>query len=408
MPKISQRGHLMPPSPIRKLVPFADGAKARGVHVYHLNIGQPDLPTPLQFMETVRNAPLETVEYSPSGGFPSLVEKFAQYYRRLGLNVQKEHLLVTTGGSEALLFAFMGCLDPGDEVIIPEPFYANYNGFAIASGAKVVPITTRIEDNFELPEIEEFERLITPRTKAILICNPSNPTGKLYSQRALEKLRDVVKKFDLFLFVDEVYREFVYGGEKHYSALKLEGIEHNVVVVDSISKRYAACGARIGMIVSHNKAVMGAAMKFAQARLSPPTLEQIGAEGLTDLPQSYFDEVNAEYVSRRDTLVRELRKIPGVMVPEVSGAFYAIVRLPVDDTEKFCQWILESFSYNGATVMVAPASGFYSTPGLGRDEVRIAYVLEKPELVLAIECLAQALKAYPGSKIAAAASHSNQ
>jgi aspartate aminotransferase len=406
MPKISQRGHLMPPSPIRKLVPFADGAKARGVHVYHLNIGQPDLPTPPQFMETVRKAPLETVEYSPSGGFPTLVEKFAQYYRRLGLNVQKEHLLVTTGGSEALLFAFMSCLDPGDEVIVPEPFYANYNGFAIASGAKVVPITTRIEDNFELPEIEEFERLVTPRTKAILICNPSNPTGKLYSQRSLEKLRDVVKKFDLFLFVDEVYREFVYGGEKHYSALKLEGIEHNVVVVDSISKRYAACGARIGMIVSHNKAVMGAAMKFAQARLSPPTLEQIGAEGLTDLPQSYFDEVNAEYVSRRDTLVRELRKIPGVLVPEVSGAFYAIVRLPVDDTEKFCQWILESFEYNGATVMVAPASGFYSTPGLGRDEVRIAYVLENPELVLAIECLAQALKAYPGSKIAAAASHS--
>jgi aspartate aminotransferase len=407
MPKISQRGHDMPPSPIRKLVPYADGAKARGVHVYHLNIGQPDLPTPAQFMETVRNAQVDTIEYSPSGGFPSLIEKFAQYYRKLGLPVQKENLIVTTGGSEALLFAFMSCLDPGDEVIVPEPFYANYNGFAIASGTKVTPINTRIEDNFDLPEIEEFEKLITARTKAILICNPSNPTGKLYDQAALEKLRDVVKKHDLFLFVDEVYREFVYDGQVHYSALKLEGVDQNVVIVDSISKRYAACGARIGMVVSHNKEVMAAAMKFAQARLSPPTLEQIGAEGLTDLPQSYFDDVNAEYVSRRDTMVRELRKIPGVLVPEVSGAFYMVVRLPVDDTEKFCQWILESFQYNGATVMLAPASGFYSTPGLGRDEVRIAYVLEKPELVLACECLHQALKAYAGSNFAAAASQAN-
>lgn len=407
MPKISQRGLEMPASPIRKLVPYADGAKARGVHVYHLNIGQPDLPTPPEFMQTVRSAAPATIEYSPSGGFPSLVEKFAAYYRRLGIPVQKENLIVTTGGSEALLFSFMSCLDPADEVIIPEPFYANYNGFGIASGTKVVPITTRIEDNFDLPEIEEFERLITPRTKAILICNPSNPTGKLYSQAQLEKLRDVVKKHDLFLFVDEVYREFIYDGEQHYSALKLEGIDQNVVVVDSISKRYAACGARIGMVVSHNKEVMAAAMKFAQARLSPPTLEQIGAEGLTELPQSYFDGVNAEYVSRRDTLVRELRKIPGVLVPQVSGAFYAVVRLPVDDTEKFCQWILESFSYNGATTMMAPASGFYSTPGLGHDEVRIAYVLENPELVLAIQCLHEALKVYPGSKIATAATHSN-
>jgi aspartate aminotransferase len=408
MPKISQRGHDMPPSPIRKLVPYADAAKARGVHVYHLNIGQPDLPTPKEFLETVRRKAPETIEYSPSGGFSSLVEKFAQYYRRLGLPVEGENLIVTTGGSEALLFSFMLCLDPGDEVIIPEPFYANYNGFAISSGAKVVPITTRIEDNFDLPESGEFERLITPRTKAILICNPSNPTGKLYDQAALEKLRDIVKKHDLFLFVDEVYREFVYGGQKHYSALKLEGIEQNVVVVDSISKRYAACGARIGMMVSHNRQVMAAAMKFAQARLSPPTLEQIGAEGLTDLPQSYFDEVNAAYVSRRDTMVRELRKIPGVVVPEISGAFYAVVRLPVDDTEQFCQWILESFQYKGATLMVAPASGFYSTPGLGRDEVRIAYVLENPELVLAIECLAEALKVYPGSKIATVATQTNQ
>lgn len=359
-------------------------------------------------METVRNAPIETVEYSPSGGFPSLVAKFAAYYQRLGIPVNKENLIVTTGGSEALLFTFMACLDPGDEVIVPEPFYANYNGFAIASGTKVVPITTRIEDNFDLPEIEEFEQLVTPSTKAILIGNPSNPTGRVYDRAALEKLREVVKRHNLFLFVDEVYREFVYDGQGHSSALQLEGIDQHVVVVDSISKRYAACGARIGMVVSYNKEVMATVMKFAQARLSPPTLEQIGAEGLTDLPQSYFDEVNAEYVSRRDTMVRELRKIPGVLVPEVSGAFYMLVRLPVDDTEKFCQWILESFHYNGATVMVAPASGFYSTPGLGRDEVRIAYVLEKPELILAIKCLGEALRAYPGSKISTAATHSNR
>jgi aspartate aminotransferase len=407
MPKISQRGHEMPPSPIRKLVPYSVAAKERGVHVYHLNIGQPDLPTPTQFIDTVRNAFIRTVEYSPSGGFPSLVEKFAQYYQRLGLEVSKEDLIVTTGGSEALLFTFMSCLDPGDEVIVPEPFYANYNGFSIASGTKVVPINTRIEDNFDLPEIEEFEKLITPRTKAILICNPSNPTGKLYDQAALEKLRDVVMKHNLFLFVDEVYREFVYDGQTHFSALKLEGIEQNVVVVDSISKRYAACGARIGMVVSRNKEVMATAMKFAQARLSPPTLEQIGAEGLTELPPSYFEGVNVEYMSRRDTMVRELRKIPGVVVPEVAGAFYMVVRLPVDDTEKFCQWILESFSYNGATVMMAPASGFYATPGLGRDEVRLAYVLENPELVLAMACLHEALKVYPGSKILSAAAHSN-
>lgn len=392
----------MPASPIRKLVPFADGAKERGTHVYHLNIGQPDLPTPSVFMDTVRNAKIDSVEYSHSGGMPELVKKFAEYYQRLGIPVQKENLLVTTGGSEALSFAFMSCLDPGDEVIVPEPFYANYNGFAIASGVKVVPITTRIEDNFDLPEIEAFEALITPRTKAILICNPSNPTGKLYQAVGLEKLRDVVKKHDLYLIVDEVYREFTYEGNKHYSALSLKGIEQNVIVIDSISKRYAACGARIGMIVSFNKDVMTAAMKFAQARLSPPTLEQIGAIGLTDLPQSYFDEVNEEYVSRRNTLVEELQKIPGVLVPEVMGAFYMVVRLPVPDTEDFCQWILESFSYNGATVMMAPASGFYSTPGLGKNEVRIAYVLEKHELVKAVECLAEALKAYPKSPVSAA------
>ena len=392
----------MPASPIRKLVPFADGAKKRGTHVYHLNIGQPDLPTPATFMDTIRSAEIESVEYSHSGGMPILVQKFAEYYQRIGIPVKEENLMVTTGGSEALSFTFMSCLDPGDEVIVPEPFYANYNGFSIANGAKVIPISTRIEENFDLPEIEEFENLITDRTKAILICNPSNPTGKLYDTAALEKLRDVVKKHDLYLIVDEVYREFTYNGLKHHSALKLEGIEQNVVVVDSISKRYAACGARIGMIVSFNKEVMASAMKFAQARLSPPTLEQIGAVGLTELPQSYFDEVNVEYASRRDTLVQELNKIPGVVVPEVLGAFYMLVRLPVPDTEDFCRWILESFSHEGATVMMAPASGFYATKGRGTDEVRIAYVLENHELIKAVEVLSEALKAYPKSPVTAA------
>lgn len=393
----------MPASPIRKLVPYADAAKKRGVKVYHLNIGQPDIPTPALFLDAVRKAEIPTIEYSPSQGIPSLQRRFAKYYQDNGIPITEKNLIVTTGGSEALYFAFMSCLDPGDEVIVPEPFYANYNGFAVGSGAQVVPITTHIEDNFDLPGIEEFEALITPRTKAILICNPSNPTGKLYPQAALEKLRTLVLAHDLYLIVDEVYREFVYDGQQHFSALKLEGMENNVVVVDSISKRYSACGARIGTIVSHNADVMNAAMRFAQARLSPPTLEQIGAEAVMDVDPSYFTGVNQEYRLRRDTMVAGLNQIPGVLVPEVQGAFYMTVRLPIDDCDNFCQWILEHFSYKGATVMMAPASGFYATPGKGKDEVRLAYVLKQEDLVAAVECLAEALKVYPGAKQVAAA-----
>lgn len=392
----------MPASPIRKLVPYADAAKKRGVKVYHLNIGQPDIITPPLFMEAVRKTDIATIEYSPSQGISGLQKRFAKYYQDNGIAITEKNLIVTTGGSEALYFAFMSCLDPGDEVIVPEPFYANYNGFAVGSGARVVPITTRIEDNFDLPEIKEFEALVTPRTKAILICNPSNPTGKLYTQAALEKLRELVLAHDLYLIVDEVYREFVYDGQKHFSSLKLAGLEQNVVVVDSISKRYSACGARIGTIVSHNADVMTAAMRFAQARLSPPTLEQIGAEAVMDVDPSYFVEVNREYVSRRDTMVAGLRQIPGVLVPEVQGAFYMTVRLPIDDSDNFCQWMLESFEHKGATVMMAPASGFYATPGLGKDEVRLAYVLKREDLVAATECLAEALKVYPGAKQVAA------
>lgn len=392
----------MPASPIRKLVPYADAAKKRGVKVYHLNIGQPDIITPPLFLEAVRKTDITTIEYSPSQGISGLQKRFAKYYQDNGIAITEKNLIVTTGGSEALYFAFMSCLDPGDEVIVPEPFYANYNGFAVGSGARVVPITTRIEDNFDLPEIKEFEALVTPRTKAILICNPSNPTGKLYTQAALEKLRELVLAHDLYLIVDEVYREFVYDGQKHFSCLKLAGLEQNVVVVDSISKRYSACGARIGTIVSHNDDVMTAAMRFAQARLSPPTLEQIGAEAVMDVDPSYFAEVNREYVSRRDTMVAGLRQIPGVLVPEVQGAFYMTVRLPIDDSDNFCQWMLESFEYKGATVMMAPASGFYATPGLGKDEVRLAYVLKREDLVEATECLAEALKVYPGARQVAA------
>ncbi|HHG85187.1 MAG TPA: pyridoxal phosphate-dependent aminotransferase, partial [Bacteroidetes bacterium] len=389
-----------------KLVPYADEAKARGIQVYHLNIGQPDIKTPPQFMEAVRNANLDVLSYSHSQGIPSVVDKFIQYYHRNEIPLTKKNLLVTTGGSEALSFAFMAAMDYGDEVIIPEPFYANYNGFSIATGAVVVPITTHLDDNFDLPETEEFEKLITPRTRAILICNPSNPTGKLYSKAALIKLSKLVLKHDLFLVVDEVYREFVYDGEKHFSALKLEGMAQHVIVIDSISKRYSACGARIGNLVSYNEDIIATALKYAQARLSPPTLAQIGAEAVIDVAPSYLQEVNTEYQARRDTLVRLLSAIPGVEIPQVSGAFYMTVRLPVDNTEAFCQWILENFSYQGATVMMAPASGFYATPGLGLDEVRIAYVLSQPDLKKAMTCLSEALKVYPGTKVQATATTS--
>lgn len=399
MPRISDRGNSMPQSPIRKLVPYSEAAKARGVNVYHLNIGQPDIETPPSFFEAIRNMDMKVLSYSHSAGIESVRRKFIEYYASHDIHLDLDQLLVTTGGSEALAFAFMSCLDADDEVIVPEPFYANYNGFSVASGAKVVPITTRLEENFDLPEISEFEAVITERTKAILICNPSNPTGKLYSREALEKLSEVVKKHNLYLFVDEVYREFVYDGKKHFSALKLEGIEQNVIVVDSVSKRYSACGARIGTIVSYNKEVIATALKFAQARLSPPSVEQIGVEAMIDTPASYFEKVNTEYASRRDTLEASLRAMPGVVVPEASGAFYMTVRLPVDDTENFCRWILEEFEYNGSTVMMAPASGFYATPGLGRDEVRIAYVLNEDALKAAMTCLAEALKAYPGNTL---------
>lgn len=384
----------MPASPIRKLVPYADAAKARGTEVYYLNIGQPDVETPPAFIEGIINADIKVVAYSHSAGLPSLREKLVGYYQRAGIELALDNIIVTTGASEAIKFAFLSCLDPGDEVIIPEPFYANYNGFAIDTGVKVVPITTRIEENFDLPGIEEFEALITPRTRGIMICNPGNPTGKLYSLAALEKLRDVVKKHNLYLFADEVYREFAYDGEVHYSTLNLEGIEAHVVVTDSISKRYSACGARVGMLVSRNQAIVDTATKFAQARLSPPTLGQVGAEAVMDLDAGYFDGVVEEYRGRRDALVAALKEIPGTVIPQASGAFYLIVGLPVEDSEDFCQWMLESFEYEGATVMMAPAAGFYATSGLGRNEVRIAYVLEEEKLKKAMNCLAEGLKAY--------------
>ena len=399
MPEISLRGQSMPASPIRRLVPYAEAAKKRGVKVFHLNIGQPDIETPPLFFEAIKKAEIKVLEYSHSAGIESFRKKTAEYYQRVGIDgLDASNVLITTGGSEAIRFTFMSCLNPGDEVIIPEPFYANYNGFANESGVSVVPITTSIENSFDLPPVEEFEKYIRPNTKAILICNPGNPTGRLYSQADLEKLAVIIRKHDLYLISDEVYREFCYDNQHHFSTLNLKGIEQNVIMVDSVSKRFSACGARIGAMVSRNKNVLDIALKFAQARLSPPTLGQIGAEALLDLPDSYYESVRTEYQSRRDTTVRELKKIPGVLVPEVSGAFYMIVRLPVDDCDKFCQWMLESFSYKGTTVMMAPASGFYATEVAGKDEARIAYVLKNDDLVLAAECLAEGLAQYPGSK----------
>lgn len=396
MPHISQRAELMPASPIRKLVPYAEAAKKRGTKVFHLNIGQPDIETPPQFYEAIRNADLKVLAYSHSAGNESLRVKIAQYYTRLGLPVTTDEVLVTTGGSEALAFTFLACLNPGDEVIIPEPFYANYNSFALSSGIKVVPIRTYIENDFDLPAIESFEALITPRTKAIMICNPGNPTGVLYPKASLEKLKEIVLTHDLYLIADEVYREFAYDGHEHHSILSFEGLENHAIVVDSISKRFSACGARIGNVVTRNKEVMNAILKCAQARLSPPTMGQIGAEAVYDLPQSFYDGIIKEYDARRKYMLGALRKMEGVLCPEVSGAFYAMVRLPVDDAENFCKWMLESFSYKGATVMMAPANGFYSDLSLGKDELRIAYVLKQEDLAAAMECLAEGLKAYPG------------
>ncbi len=399
MPKISQKGIAMPESPIRKLVPFAEKAKKAGKKVYHLNIGQPDIKTPELALDAIHNFSNEVVEYSHSAGFESYRKGLASYYQNLAIDVDYNDVMVTTGGSEALLFALNSCLDPGDEVIIPEPFYANYNGFSISAGVKVKPIATSINDGFALPAIEEFEKLITPKTKAILICNPGNPTGYLYSKKELETLRDIVIKYDLFLIADEVYREFAYDGNQHHSVLNIEGLGQNAIVIDSTSKRYSMCGIRVGCIVSKNKEVMTTALKFAQARLSPPTFGQIAGEAALRTPKSYFQEVSSEYVSRRDVLIEGLNKIEGVICPKPKGAFYAIAQLPIDDADKFAQWLLEDFDFNGETVMVAPAAGFYATPNTGINQVRIAYVLNKESLKAAIKILDEALKVYPGRTI---------
>jgi aspartate aminotransferase len=399
MPSISEKGIKMPASPIRKLVPFAEEAKRKGVKVYHLNIGQPDIPTPAVALEAIRNFNLPVIEYSHSAGMESYRRKLASSYQRLGIQVDHNQIIVTTGGSEAITFALMTCLNPGDEVLIPEPFYANYNGFSCAAGVEVKPIISRIEDGFALPPIHEFEKMIGPRTRAIIICNPNNPTGYLYKKEEILQLRDIIKKHDLFLFSDEVYREFCYDGEEHFSALKLEGVDDNVIMMDSVSKRYSECGVRIGCLVTRNKEVLSTVLKFAQARLSPPSLGQVAAEASLDTPASYFKEVYDEYIDRRNFTVDALNKIEGVFCPKPKGAFYAIVRLPIDDSDVFCQWLLENFSYKNQTVMMAPATGFYSTPGLGKDEVRIAYVLKIEDLRNAIEVLEVALKEYPGRKI---------
>ncbi|MCD6012972.1 MAG: aspartate aminotransferase [Flavipsychrobacter sp.] len=394
MPVISHRGSLMPPSPIRKLVPYADAAKKKGTKVYHLNIGQPDIVTPQAILDAVRHTDMKVLEYSPSPGFESYRKKLVEYYKRNDINVTSNQIIVTTGGSEAIMFAIMSCLDPGDEIIIPEPFYANYNGFSTSSGVKVVPIPSGIETGFALPPIEQFEKAVTTRTKAVMICNPNNPTGYLYSASELNVLREICLKHDLFLFSDEAYREFCYDGSKHISALSLEGLEDHAILLDTISKRYSACGGRIGAFVTRNQAVLDAAMKFAQARLSPPSFAQILGEAAVDLPADYFNEVHAEYTLRRDVLVKRLNAIPGVKCPTPGGAFYAIAQLPVDNAEKFCQWLLESFSHNGATVMMAPAAGFYATPGKGKNEVRLAYVLNSNDINAAMDCLEAALKVY--------------
>lgn len=397
MPDISAKGKAMPDSPIRKLAPFANAAKDRGTHVIHLNIGQPDIATPEVAMDAVRNVDRAVLEYSPSEGFARYRERLARYYNGVGVDVTADEVLVTTGGSEALVFAFMSCLDAGDEVIIPEPFYANYNGFATLAGIKIVPVTARIEDGFSLPPMAEFERAITDRTKAILICNPGNPTGTKYPDSALEALAALVQEKDLFLFADEVYREFTYDGSNARSVLTVPGLEQHAVVVDSVSKRYSMCGARIGALVTRNHEVRRTAMKFAMARLSPPTLAQIAAEAALDTPDAYFDEVRTSYRDRRDALVDGLAAIDGVTCPKPGGAFYAVAKLPIDDADAFCQWMLESFEHEGATVMMAPNTGFYATPGLGKQEVRMAYVLEREEIEKAVACLRAALTAYPGT-----------
>jgi aspartate aminotransferase len=391
---ISNRGKEMPASPIRKLVPFAEAAKQRGTKVYHLNIGQPDIETPKLVLDAVRNSDFKVLEYSHSAGNESYRKKLVGYYESVGIHVNHQQIIITTGGSEAILFGFMACLDAGDEVIIPEPFYANYNGFAVAAGVKVVPITSSIENGFALPPIEAFEAKITPKTKAIVICNPNNPTGYLYSAHEMEQLKAIILKHNLYLFSDEAYREFCYDGV-NTSAMHLQGVDENVIIMDTISKRYSACGGRIGALVTKNQAVLDAVMKFAQARLSPPSFAQIAGEAAIDLPANYFDTTKAEYKSRRDLIVQRLNAMDGVFCPNPGGAFYAIAKLPIDNADIFCQWLLEEFNHNQATVMLAPATGFYSTLGLGKQEVRLAYVLNKTDIAAAMDCLEAALKAYP-------------
>ena len=385
----------MPASPIRKLVPYAEAAKKRGVTVYHLNIGQPDIETPKMALDAVRHFDFKVLEYSHSAGNESYRKKLAAYYKRAGMEVDYQQIIVTTGGSEAILFAFMSCLDAGDEVIIPEPFYANYNGFAVAAGVVVKPITSYINTGFALPPVKDFEKLIGPRTKGIVICNPNNPTGYLYSREEMETLKELIKKHDLYLFADEAYRDFCYSG-RHIASLNLKGVEDRVIMIDTISKRYSACGGRIGALVTRNQAVLDTVLKFAQARLSPPSFAQILGEAATDLPADYFDATRAEYLKRRDVLVSRLNAIPGVFCPNPGGAFYAMASLPVDDTDRFCQWILESFSYDNQTVMLAPAAGFYGNPELGKKEIRLAYVLNTEALHKAMDCLEKALEQYPG------------
>ena len=396
MPILSEKAILMPASPIRKLVPYSEKAKTQGITVYHLNIGQPDIETPEVALNAVKNLDRKVIEYSHSAGFESYRNALSAYYIKNGIRVSPEDIIITTGGSEALIFGFMTTCNPGDEVIIPEPFYANYNGFAVTAGINVVPVTATIESGFALPPITEIEKKITSKTKGIVICNPGNPTGYLYSKEELEQLRDLVKKHDLFLFADEVYREFCYDGAVPFSVMNLEGIENNVIMIDSVSKRYSMCGARIGALISKNKEVMAAALKFGQARLSPPTIDQIAAEAALNTPQSYFDNVVHEYVQRRNIMIEGLNSIPGVFCPNPSGAFYCVAKFPVDDAEKFCQWLLEDFSYEGQTVMMAPANGFYATKGAGLQEARIAYVLNQEDLKNAVICLEKALEVYPG------------
>lgn len=396
MPTISNKANTMPSSPIRKLVPFAELAKKQGVKIYHLNIGQPDIETPISFLNAVKNADIKVLEYSHSAGNESYRKKLCSYYQEFNILLDHNDIMITCGGSEAIEIALKTCFNLGDEIIIPEPFYANYNGFCKSADVTVKPIRSFIETGFSLPAISEFEKAITPKTKGIMICNPGNPTGYLYSKSELEALRDLVKKHDLFLLSDEVYREFCYDDKEYISVMHLQGIENNVILLDSISKRYSACGARIGAMITKNKMVMAAALKFAQARLSPPSYGQIGAEAALSTPKSYFEDVKKEYVTRRNFVIEALNKMEGVFCPKPSGAFYCIAKLPIDNADKFCQWLLESFNYNMQTVMLAPATGFYSTPNAGINEVRIAYVLNLNDLKNAMECLNEALKKYPG------------